>query len=96
MWYIPISVKITKIILPLEKFLKSAKKSKAFFKHDEVLGGIMKYWEMLNAFYFISKYQNNPPEVTEAQYHTEAIKSVPVTEKHEKPLIKILKTWKNN
>ena len=30
------------------------------------------------------------------QYHTEAIKSVPVTEKHEKPLIKILKTWKNN
>ena len=50
----------------------------------------MKYWEMLNAFYFISKYQNNPPEVTEA------IKSVPVTEKHEKPLIKILKTWKNN
>ena len=31
-----------------------------------------------------------------AQYHKEAIKSVPVTEKHEKPLIKILKTWKNN
>ena len=25
-----------------------------------------------------------------ARYHTEAIKSVPVTEKHEKPLMKIL------
>ena len=43
LWNIPISVKITKIILSPEKYLKSAKKSKAFLKNDEVLGGIMKY-----------------------------------------------------
>ena len=56
---------MTKIFFPLEKYLKSAKKSKAVLKNDEVLGDIMKYWEMLNAFYFISRCQNSPPEVTQ-------------------------------
>ena len=46
---------------------------------------------MLNAFYYISRCQDTQPNMT-PQYHTEAIKSVPVTEKHENPLIKIKKT----
>ena len=41
------------------------------------------------------KMPKHPTWSDTAQYHTEAIKSVSVTEKCEEPLIKILQTWKN-
>ena len=44
---------------------------------------------MLNAFYFNIKMPKHSTCSDIAQYHTEDIKSVPVNQKREKPLIKI-------
>ena len=77
------------------KIFKVCQKIKSIFKK---WWSIRWYHEVLGNAKCILLYIKMPKQPTwsdTAQYHSEAIKSFPVTEKHEKPLIKILKTWKN-
>ena len=78
------------------KMFKVCQKIKSIFKK---WWSIRWYHEVLRNAKCILLYIKMPKQPTwsdTAQYHPEAIKSFPVTEKYEKPLIKVLKTWKNN